>query len=74
MTNLYLHERRMLSLVRLLERKPCSIGELADQYGVDKRTVRRWLETLERRGLRIVREGVFPTSPYRIMRNKRRRS
>jgi hypothetical protein len=45
--------------------------ELAKMHLVSERTVRRWLEEITARGFRIVREGVYPTSPYRILRKKK---
>lgn len=63
-----MNERRLTHVIRLLTRHSWSIEELTIFFQVDRRTVRRWLEAIEERGLRIVREGVYPTSPYRILR------
>lgn len=61
-------ERRLTQVIRLLQKKPLTAEELASAFLVSDRTVRRWLEEIADRGFRIVREGVYPTSPYRILR------
>ena len=64
-----MNERRLTHVIRLLQDAPHSIPMLALLYGVQHRTVRRWLEEIESRGIRIVREGTCPTSPYRILKS-----
>jgi DeoR/GlpR family transcriptional regulator of sugar metabolism len=64
-------ERRMTMVIRLLQKRPVSMEELAKMHLVSERTVRRWLEEIVDRGFRLVREGVYPTSPYRILRKKK---
>lgn len=63
-------ERRLTQVIRELQRQPLTAEELANMHFVSERTVRRWLEEIANRGFRIIREGIYPTSPYRIIRKK----
>ena len=66
------NERKLTQMTQLLKTRPYSLEGLAFKYRVCSRTIRRWLEELEARGLRVVREGVSSTAPYRILRNSKK--
>lgn len=57
-------------LILLLQHKSMSIDDISESLDVSRRTVRRWLEEIEEQDLPIVRMGVYPTSPYRILKSK----
>lgn len=62
-----LDEAQFNSAIDLLKRKPTSIAKLAKRYHRTPRSIRRWLELMEERGHYVIREGVKPNSPYRIV-------
>lgn len=65
-------ESKMKELIKILKTGSHNVHDLQCFFGVSTRTVRRWLEEVEARGYRIVREGVYPMSPYGILSKKRK--
>lgn len=53
--------------IRLLQKKPRTIAQLARQFRKSERTIKRWLTEMRDRGHRVVREGVSVESPYVIV-------
>ena len=49
-----------------------SCGQVAELFGEDRRTVQRWVKTLEQRGLDGLREGQRPGRPRSLQRDLRK--
>lgn len=61
------NEEALAEAMKLLGSTPQTIPELATRFKKSERTIKRWLEEMRRRGLRVVRDGITVESPYFIV-------
>ena len=60
-------ENQLEKTAQMIYDRPRTVGELAVVFGKSKRTIKRWLTEMRKRGFRVVREGVGVESPYTIV-------